>query len=452
MVQLARAEVEGNPRADEAVRSFARIPLQDAESGCHQLFQTLGYCAPVKLEYLTEEGLTHIPYVRLSSWVQWLLDTNRLWRQFCGVSSWEKMQDVLGEFWSRYQALYPQHEVFTLPCDLRRTIPFYSHTDEGRTYKSKPIWVLSAHGCIGRGTNSYIRKRKHEMPLPRQQMGLNFVGNTYATHFLFATLVRHLMSHRPDALDILVGVFAADCEKLIHEGITSSDGTKHVYLLHLATKGDLPALSKLGSFERSFSHVPKAASSRSANVGICHYCLGGQESNNRGQEHVPYEDFSLQPRWLPTMYTTDPWSTEPTIFSGLPLDQSRRAQFFESDIWHNLHLGCLKHWVGASLVSVVERLVIGLLQGSVEAKFAWLTTEFKSFCRLRRMSPYLSEISRTTLNWPQSSSSPVGQWSKGQVSTQFCQFLEHFTTRYVVGQTGDPVLLSVVPLTGIKKL
>ena len=152
------------------------------------------------------------------------------------------------------------------------------------------------------------------------------------------------------------------------------------------------------------------------------------------------------------MYTTDPWSTEPTIFSGLPLDQSRRAQFFESDIWHNLHLGCLKHWVGASLVSVVERLVIGPLQGSVEAKFAWLTTEFKSFCRLRRMSPYLSEISRTTLNWPQSSSSPVGQWSKGQVSTQFCQFLEHFTTRYVVGQTGDPVLLSVVPLTGIKKL
>ena len=156
---------------------------------------------------------------------------------------------------------------------------------------------------------------------------------------------------RPDALDILVGVFAADCEKLIHEGITSSDGTKHVYLLHLATKGDLPALSKLGSFERSFSHVPKAASSRSASVGICHYCLGGQESNNRGQEHVPYEDFSLQPRWLPTMYTTDPWSTEPTIFSGLPLDQSRRAQFFESDIWHNLHLGCLKHW-GGGLASV----------------------------------------------------------------------------------------------------
>ena len=345
VVELARAEVSGNPRPNAAVKRFAKIPVEDAEAGCHELFRELGLCAPVKVEYPTMDGMKSIPYIRISSWAQWLLDTNRLWRQFVGVGSWERMQVVLGEYWARFRELYPNHEVFTLPCDLKRTIPFYSHSDEGRTYKSKPIYVLSVHGALGRGTSSYVRKQKHKAELSKLQMGLNFIGNTWATHMMFTSVVRQFMNERTDCLDILLDIFASDCEKLITEGVTSSDGTKTVFKLHIATKGDLPALAKVGGLTRTFSHVCKASSSRTASKGICHYCKAGQERNEHGQVDCPFEDFSLQPSWLPTMHTSDPWLREPTLLRGIPLDRSSRAQFFETDIWHNMHLGCLKHWV-----------------------------------------------------------------------------------------------------------
>jgi len=444
VVELARAEVSGNPRPNAAVKRFAKIPVEDAEAGCHELFRELGLCAPVKVEYPTMDGMKSIPYIRISSWAQWLLDTNRLWRQFVGVGSWERMQVVLGEYWARFRELYPNHEVFTLPCDLKRTIPFYSHSDEGRTYKSKPIYVLSVHGALGRGTSSYVRKQKHKAELSKLQMGLNFIGNTWATHMMFTSVVRQFMNERTDCLDILLDIFASDCEKLITEGVTSSDGTKTVFMLHIATKGDLPALAKVGGLTRTFSHVCKASSSRTASKGICHYCKAGQERNEHGQVDCPFEDFSLQPSWLPTMHTSDPWLREPTLLRGIPLDRSSRAQFFETDIWHNMHLGCLKHWVACAFVSLIERLGLAPLQGSVEAKFSWLTSDFKAFCRTRKISPYLSEISRATMAFPMSSACPLGQWSKGVVSTHFCQYLETLCDRYGVGESDDVVLCAIV--------
>ena len=361
-----------------------------------------------------------------------------------GVGSWEKMQVVLGEYWTRFRELYPNHEVFTLPCDLKRTIPFYSHSDEGRTYKSKPIYVLSVHGALGRGTSSYVRKQKHKAELSKLQMGLNFIGNTWATHMMFTSVVRQFMNERRDCLDILLDIVASDCEKLITEGVTSTDGTKTVFMLHIATKGDLPALAKIGGLTRTFSHVCKASSSRTASKGICHYCKAGQERNEHGQVDCPFEDFSLQPSWLPTMHTSDPWLGEPTLLRGIPLDRSSRAQFFETDIWHNMHLGCLKHWVACAFVSLIERLGMAPLQGSVEAKFSWLTSDFKAFCRTRKISPYLSEISRATMAFPMSSACPLGQWSKGVVSTHFCQYLETFCDRFGVGESDDVVLCAIV--------
>ena len=144
------------------------------------------------------------------------------------------------------------------------------------------------------------------------------------------------------------------------------------------------------------------------------------------------------------MHTSDPWLREPTLLRGIPLDRSSRAQFFETDIWHNMHLGCLKHWVACAFVSLIERLGLAPLQGSVEAKFSWLTSDFKAFCRTRKISPYLSEISRATMAFPMSSACPLGQWSKGVVSTHFCQYLETLCDRYGVGESDDVVLCAIV--------
>ena len=74
---------------------------------------------------------------------------------------------------------------------------------------------------------------------------------------MFTSLVKKTMQRRPDAMNILVDIFAKDCGKLIEEGVTSADGTKRLFLLHLATKGDLPALVKLVSATQLVLSRPK---------------------------------------------------------------------------------------------------------------------------------------------------------------------------------------------------
>lgn len=115
-MEFAREQVQTHGSSDDLMQSFAAIPLQDAERGCLRLFQKHDYVAPVKVEHVCigSGSLSKFPYVKLSSVAQWLLDTNRLWRVFCGTKSWEKMQEVLAEFWRRYRELHPQHEVFEL--------------------------------------------------------------------------------------------------------------------------------------------------------------------------------------------------------------------------------------------------------------------------------------------------------------------------------------------------
>ena len=441
MVALARAHVGENPQASDAVRAFARVGLSNAEEGCHKLFREHGLCAPVLVERmeLGEQALKEVPFVRLSTWAKFLLDSGRLWRQMCGAKSLTMMEMILTESWSRFRQQHPGHEVFSLMRPMHRVIPFFSHSDEGRTYKSKPIYILSCHGALGRGTQASLRHADPTLHVSDQQQGLNFVGNTWSNQFIFTCVVRQYMVENPDLLDEISRVFASDTRKLIMEGIEGQDGTR-IYMLHIATKGDLPALAKLGHFERTFSHAPRQASSRKACVGICHVCMAGCEEGT----HIPYENFSMNPEWVATVGSQDPWPELPPILEGLPMEVGAETQFFQPDLWHNMHLGCLKHWLGGSFAAVVENLHHPMFQGaSVDARFAFLTEQFKMYCRLNKLSPHLSEISRQTMSWPMSSAVPVAAWSKGSASTDFMRFLDFFMKERVIGKTEDVVLLDV---------
>lgn len=449
MVQLARAEVSHNPSAAGPVRAFAQISDSNAEEGCHKLFKRLGLSAPVEVNRfgLGDGPLKNVPYIKLSSWVKWLFNTHRLHRQMVGVATEEQMELVLGEWWKRFQVLFPDHQVFGMGYDMKRTIPFYSHSDEGRTYKSKPIYILSAHGVLGRGTEGYVRLGKHQKSVSELEMGLNFLGSTWSNHFIFCSIVRALLFENEDALDTISKQFAEDCEMLIKDGVTSDDG-RHIRLLHLATKGDLPALAKLGHFLRSFSHCPRQAASRTPCVGICHLCRAGAE----GQDPVSFEDFSARPLWLQTVEVKDPWNELPPILEGVLVQPGYLAHFFETDIWHNMHLGCLKHFIGSAFISILERLEHPQLSGSMDTKFMFLTDEFKKFCKSRHISPYMAEISKQTMSWPMASSCPVGAWSKGAVSTHFMIFLEHFFDTYLDDNHPDTVLRALVPGISLGKL
>lgn len=436
VVKIAQSEVENNRQATKAMREFASVREADAEVGCHKVLVRHGHAADIPITWTclgeTKE-MKQFPWIKLSAWAQYLLDLDLVPKQLVVVSSWKKMTGVLQEFWSRFRGLDPNHPVFTLAqngiLSLDRLVPYYTHSDEGRTFRDGALWVLNTHGVIGRGTASYLKSGRHRAPLAENAQGLNYVGNTWGTHCLIATMLKCVAT--PEAISKFMSDFAADAHFLLHTGVSAGDGSgRHIWMVHFATKGDLPALAKLAKFTRTFGHAPKAASSRKPCEGVCWRCLAGQERNDElDRVALPYEDVSLHPVWAPTIGKNLPWLEAPSILEGLGLDAERSIDFFQSDFFHNVHLGMLKAFTASALVTLVESnppLPCMAHCSSVDAKFEVLTDLYKGYFRSRNRRPYVSELSRDTCCWPQPSACPAAKWNKGQATTEIMAFLDWF--------------------------
>ena len=282
-------------------------------------------------------------------------------------------------------------------------------------------------------------------------MGLNFVGHNLSNQFLIATMLREASNENPGALQTLISHFFEDAAKLFMEGICIQESLERpgqkMWFVQLATKGDLRALSKLGSFQRSFSNSVRAPQSRKACGGICHQRLAGQEADvHRGMEAFPFEDLSRTPTWQQSIDRVVPCNEQPNILQGVLVNPGHESQLLAFDLWHTFHLGIAKHWLCSSLAVIVEKQ-LPFFEGyrSVEAKFGAITEKYKAFCRANRLSMWVAEISRDTLMWPQSSATPIGKWNKGSASTTIMLFLGDFCERYIKGHTDDEMLLLIVP-------
>ena len=454
VVELAQAKVRTNPRqASVCLREFSGIRLNDAEAGCHRVFKKYKLIPNIAIHHTTHitnaGGRLKLPYVKFSSWVKYLLDTDRLQRQMVGVQSFGAMRRVLKEYWLRYRQINPSFYLFEMAdrgdvC-LEFCIPFYSHSDEGRAYKHLGLWVLSAAGLLGRGTSLYISSGAHRKPLGENEMGMNYIGKTWSTQFMFTSLLKTVYSKSPETQDRMIQLFAQDVVDLLYNGVTSTDGLKTIRMIHVGHKGDLPALSRMGHFERSFAHVPRAARSRKACDGICFLCLAGAEAGGRHDTDVPFEDMSYQAGWVETHLLHEPWQQLPGILEGLPLTSRDRISFFLSDPWHNFHLGVSKHFIASSWVTILESSLPCIPAGSVDAKFQYITSLYVAFFRRKGHTPYINEISRDAMGFPQGSANPIGRWSKGAASTEMMAFLDSFCQEQIVNKSNDPLLNAIVP-------
>ena len=449
---MAQAEAAENPEATEPLKELARVRARDAEVGAHEIFEKHGFACPISIDTVDLAPTKQhcgFPYMKFSKWVKYLLDSGRLSRQLCACADLESMKIQLREFWARYQSIFPSHQIFGLKesgqvQDLGLVIPVFSHTDEGRSYKKAGIWLLSTHGALGRGTRGYLKKGKDKLPLKRNSFGLNFCGHTWSTHYMFACMLRKVFKKKPQVLDDLVKVYSQDMEDLLLNGVWDSTGTINIKCCHLGTKGDLPALTRMGNMKYSFGNVPKAASSRKPCEGLCWMCFAGREANpTTGATAVPFEDVSGKPAWEATLGQVDAWDETPALLQGVPMLESDQWQFYKTDLWHNFHLGIAKHWVASSLVSMLENLTLPF--GNMDEKIAWLGKEYKDFCQRKRLSPHCDELGRETLSWYQSSNCPKGTWNKGSQSTHYMMFLEDFCKNHADQITGEPLLETIVP-------
>lgn len=450
IVKQAKTELATQRRPGKLLRKFASVRLKDAERGVHQIFVDEGFAVPVPVDHINigPGELAKFPILKFSSWVRYLLDTGRL-RQLTGMANMQNMRGTLREFWARFEVLNPGNGVFSLAregkLNLELTIPFYSHVDEGRSYKHQALLVLSSHGCLGRQTRAFARRHKDILrtpPVGRKAMGMNFIGNTWSTQFMFATILRCRFANDPAILESLVSAYAADVATLATEGVTSSDGLLRVWCVHIGLKGDMPALGKLGGFQRGFGHVPRAPSSRTPCRGICFLCLAGKEVAGGGSPY-PFEDMSLAPSWLDTQNAEEPWASKPAILVGALIEEVRQAEFFLPDIWHNIHMGMAKSWTASAFVSLAE--LSDILPGnSLQGRFDFMSSDYLQFCKRSKIQPFVDGVNRDTLCFPQSSTCPEGKWSKAACSTSMMKYLEDLCSRFVSGQTDDQILVAIV--------
>ncbi|CAE7177636.1 unnamed protein product, partial [Symbiodinium necroappetens] len=434
-VKVAQAAVKDNPAGQSsALLQFAQVRSKDAETGAHRIFRASGLTITINIERLVlgdSPGLKSLTFIKLSKWITYLLDHHLLYK-LTGVPDENNMEDTLLEFWSRYRALYPQHELWENEnIDLARAIPVFTHTDEGRTFKKRPLLIFSTHGCLGVGTQPQRRAQQddpmgdgQDIPVKDDEMGMNFIGNTWGTHFIHASMLKSESDAEPEAVPGLMKEFAADMHTLYTTGVTDSCGQRRVWVVHCGTKGDLLALSKLGKFTRDYTRMPRAAESKQLVIGICHLCKAGCEHEDP-QHNIPFEDVSSRAKWHETMHQEYPWVRLPPILHGVPRPApGEEASFFCVDLWHCWHYGLAKVFIPSVLLVFQESLIPG---SSIDNRLKWISDDYKRYCVTHNAAAHAIEINKDTLGYS-GSNFPAGHWSKGAISTTLMYYLAFLCT------------------------
>lgn len=200
------------------------------------------------------------------------------------------------------------------------------------------------------------------------------------TRWLSVAALKETYSENPEALDECMQLMVSDLEIALRQGVEihSHGSTMVLRLACTGIKGDWPFLIAAGHLERHFRRAPKQGGSDNLagqGAGVCHLCCGGIDG-------IAYEDFSPQPQWEPSMQSAAaqvPWhSLGP--FHALPASASCKPYLFRPDVFHNFHLGHGRYFVSSSLV-LLQTHEAG---GSVDARFAVLTSKWLAYCRKRK--------------------------------------------------------------------
>ncbi|CAE7941224.1 unnamed protein product [Symbiodinium sp. KB8] len=182
-----------------------------------------------------------------------------------------KRLSSLALFWGRFQLLRPNHPVFELSeSDRAYTVPIYLFADEGRGYKKTGIMILGYEPVLGFGCEAEDEKTS------RDELKMNFVGNTYMTRMLFSVLPKTSYEKKDIRLHALVENLTMDLARCFESGLSVKVEGRDVLLrvVAIGLKGDWPALIKLGKLERHFTRESDPIGLRGFRM-LCY----GRESN-----------------------------------------------------------------------------------------------------------------------------------------------------------------------------
>ena len=266
---------------------------------------------------------------------------------------------------------------------------------------------------------------------------MNMLGDTWLTHFLSAVMPIALYNEESESFHQVLSALADDFKELFTDGLVVRG--QRFFVSVVGCKGDIPYLAKAGRFERTFTRRPLKPRSKKPAQGICHLCLAGKEDYHF---KVPYEDYGLErPAWLKTVGTENAYMV-PSSFQTIPFLRPGAPggleQFFQFDLFHNLHLGLGKNFVASAICVVME-----LIDDTIEGSFATLTRDFQDYCKKNRESPYHKKITATLVGVEGGfQEMPDGAWNKGDHTRLLLQWFGDYCSRKIVGKTANPIYLA----------
>ena len=136
------------------------------------------------MELTTEQEppLTGFTWLRPSKLLRAMYRNNDIHR-LLGGHSLAEAKGMLLDFWAKYRALFPRHQLFsdTGPSrPLHRCIPVFIHGDEGVHYRKSGLLVLSFQGVIGYGSS----KRSKEVKEKPCSIPINFIRTGFQSRML----------------------------------------------------------------------------------------------------------------------------------------------------------------------------------------------------------------------------------------------------------------------------
>lgn len=424
------------------MKALGNVNLKKSETGAHQVFQRFGQSLDIKISKTDLVSKKDFPYIRFSEWLRHIIEYDNL-EHLVGVRDVEDMKKLLVCFWSRWQSVFPQHEVFHRAAanqlDVATCIPILHHGDEGRGYKKKQVMVMSVHGALGRGSRPSERVQEHLGDGTEDDpLRVNLKGNSQLTHFISCLLPIWLYNRTPQDYHHMLDLQGKEYADLFLNGITIR-GIKF-YVCCLGCKGDSPYLAKAGKLLRSFTRRPTRASSKKAAEGVCHLCCAGKEDLGWP---VPFEDMGPNPAWLQTVGMLKPYDlANPSPLLQVPFDRDQPAEnFFRFDIFHNWHSGMGKYFSASAVCVVME-----LIDATIPIAFDILSEDFKDYCKTHKESPYHKRLTASLFGVETGFlKCPDASWSKGDFTRLINQWFADYCARSVVGKTNNDLYLKCAP-------
>ena len=296
-----------------------RLRTTGHENRLGDVFEEFGLSANVPLSFVDVGLQKKHPILRTRDFITTLDSKGKLDLLLCGNT-----RATYLKFWDTYRKNASEHPVFGKDRkELSLCVPIWLHADEGTGPKRRPVMVVQYQPVLGQGTS-------------RGGQGLNYVGNSLTTRFLFSIMAGRLYSgpvkkNRP--LLQLVREFALDLASCYDEPISlpMSPEFGAITLVPLGLKGDLVALVKLAGLTRNFQ---RDTWSNEDGPGICHLCSAGQLGHS-------WHDISYENLLLMRQDSTLPWVQTPSLIAELPVDPRDLPGFFRLDVIHIMHKGVL---------------------------------------------------------------------------------------------------------------